>query len=165
MLTSTGALILLAPVLPIAIWAAMTDLKRMKIPNLSVLALAAVWPLLGWLAVDSWSTWFWGFGLMGIVLILGFLLYTTGTFGAGDAKYAAAMAPMFIGTSISRFLLIILVCMIGALILHRIARSTPFIRKMTPDWQSWEQRRYFPLGLALSAIVVFNLLAAIWPQV
>jgi prepilin peptidase CpaA len=36
---------------------------------------------------------------------------------------------------------------------------------MTPDWISWEQRRYFPFGLALSLIVVFYLVAAIWPQV
>lgn len=165
MITSTGALILLVPVLPIAIWAAGSDLKRMKIPNVAVLALAAVWPLLGWLAVDSWSSWFWGFALMGIVFVLGFLLYTTGTFGAGDAKYSAAMAPMFVGSSILRILLIILVCMIGALILHRLARSVPAVRKMTPDWQSWEQRLYFPFGLALSAIVVLYLVAAIWPQV
>lgn len=165
MISSTGALILLVPVLPITIWAAGSDLKRMKIPNLSVLALALVWPALGWLAVDTWASWAWGFALMGIVLVSGFLLYTTGTFGAGDAKFAAAMAPIFVGSSIARFLLILLVCMIGALILHRIARSIPAIRKMTPDWQSWEQRRYFPLGLALSAIVVLYLVLAIWPQV
>ena len=77
----------------------------------------------------------------------------------------AAMAPIFVGSSILRVLLVILICMIGALILHRIARSIPAIRKMTPDWQSWEQRRYFPFGLALSGIVVLYLVAAIWPQV
>lgn len=165
MITSTGALILLVPVLPITVWAAASDMKRMKIPNLSVLALALVWPALGWLAVATWASWAWGFALMAIILTLGFLLYTTGTFGAGDAKYAAAMAPIFVGTSIARFLTLVLVCMLGALILHRLARAMPAIRKLTPDWLSWEQRRYFPLGLALSALVVFYLVAAIWPQV
>jgi prepilin peptidase CpaA len=165
MITTTGAWILLAPVLPIAIWAAGSDLKRMKIPNKAVMALALVWPALGWLAVATWSAWFWGFALMVVVLFLGFALYTTGTFGAGDAKYAAAMAPIFVGTDIVRLLLIIFACMVGALVLHRVARSIPAIRAMTPDWESWTQKRYFPFGLALSGIVVFYLVAAIWPQV
>jgi prepilin peptidase CpaA len=164
MITPSGALILLVPVLPIAIWAAVSDLKRMKIPNKAVLALAAVWPLVGWLAVPTWTAWFWGFALMAIVLVAGYLLYATGTFGAGDAKYAAAMAPVFVGTGISWILLLIAACMVGALVTHRIMRAIPAVRAMTPDWHSWTQRRYFPLGFAMSGIVVFYLVAAIWPQ-
>jgi prepilin peptidase CpaA len=165
MITPTGALILLVPVLPIAIWAAASDLKRMKIPNRSVLAMAAVWPALGWLAVPTWTAWFWGFAIMAIVLVALYLLYTTGTFGAGDAKYAAAMSGIFVGTPIVFFLALLAASMIAALVLHRIARGIPAIRRMTPDWVSWEQKRYFPFGLALSMIVVFYLVAAIWPQV
>lgn len=165
MITSTGAMILLAPVLPIAVWAAGSDMKRMKIPNKAVLALAAVWPLLGWLAVTTWAAWFWGFALMAIVLVLGYLAYTTGTFGAGDAKYAAAMAPVFVGAHIGNLLMIIFICMIGALLLHRLAGKLPAVRAVTPDWESFTQRRYFPFGLALSGILVFYLVAAIWPQV
>lgn len=165
MITPTGALILLVPVLPIAIWVAINDMKRMKIPNKAVLALAAVWPLLGWLAVATWTAWFWGFALMAIVLVAGYLMYATGTFGAGDAKYAAAMAPVFVGTDIVWLLLLIAGCLIGALIVHRSMRSIGAVRRMTPDWKSWTERRYFPLGFALSGIVVFYLVAAIWPQV
>lgn len=165
MITPTGALILLVPVLPIAIWAALTDMKRMKIPNKSVLAMAAVWPALGWLAVPTWAAWFWGFAVMAIVLVALYLLYTTGTFGAGDAKYAASMSGIFVGSPIGFLLLLIASCMIGALILHRILRGIPAIRRATPDWESWEQRRYFPFGLALSLMVLVYLVAAIWPQV
>jgi prepilin peptidase CpaA len=165
MITPTGALILLVPVLPIAIWAAVSDMRRMKIPNRAVLAMAAVWPALGWLAVPTWAAWFWGFAIMAIVLVALYLLYTTGTFGAGDAKYAAAMSGIFVGTQVAPFLVLVFCAMIGALILHRAARSVPAIRRRTPDWISWEQRRYFPFGLALSGIVVFYLVAAIWPQV
>lgn len=164
MLEPTDAMILLVPVLPIAIWAAWSDLKLMKIPNISVLAMAAVWPLLGWLVVPTWALWFWGFALMAIVFVAGFLLYLTGTFGAGDAKYAAAMAGMFVGGRIAEILVLLVVCMIGSLVLHRIMRSLPFIRNATPDWVSWTRRRYFPFGLALSALVVIYLLAALWPQ-
>ena len=163
MLDPTDAMILLVPTLPIAIWAAFSDLKRMKIPNASVLAMAAIWPLLGWYLVPL-TAWFWGFALMAIVFGAGFLLYLTGTFGAGDAKFAAAMAGIFVGGDIGEILLIVFVCMVGALLLHRILRSLPFVRNATPDWESWTRRRYFPFGLALSSILVFYLLAAIWPQ-
>lgn len=163
MLDPTDAMILLVPALPIAIWAAFSDLKRMKIPNASVLAMAAIWPLLGWYLVPL-TAWFWGFALMAIVFGAGFLLYLTGTFGAGDAKFAAAMAGIFVGGDIGKILLIVFVCMVGALLLHRILRSLSFVRNATPDWESWTRRRYFPFGLALSSILVFYLLAAIWPQ-
>lgn len=163
MLEPTDAMILLVPVLPIAIWAAISDLKRMKIPNTSVLAMAAIWPLTGWFLVGM-SGWLWGMALMAIVFVAGFLLYLTGTFGAGDAKFSAAMAGIFVGGNIGEILLIIFICMIGALIVHRILRSLPFVRNATPDWESWTRRRYFPFGMALSAIAVFYLLAAIWPQ-
>ena len=163
MLEPTDAMILLVPVLPLAIWAAVSDLKRMKIPNNAVIAMAAVWPILGWFLVGL-SGWLWGLALMAIVFVAGFLLYLTGTFGAGDAKFAAAIAGFFVGGDIGEILLIIFICMVGSLILHRILRSLPVVRNATPDWESWTRRRYFPFGMALSAIVIFYLLAAIWPQ-
>lgn len=165
MLTQTGALILLVPVLPIAIWAAVSDMKRMKIPNKAVLALAALWPLLGWMAVATWTTWLWGFALMAIVLVVGYLLYSTGTFGAGDAKYAAAMAPIFVGADFGTMLLLIAAGLLGALAAHLVMRSIPAVRRLTPDWESWQQRRFFPLGFAMSGILVIYLVALVWPQV
>ncbi|HEY6919075.1 MAG TPA: prepilin peptidase [Tabrizicola sp.] len=163
MLDPSDAIILLIPVLPIAIWAAVSDLKRMKIPNTSVLAMAAIWPLIGWYLVPL-QPWLWGFAIMALVLVAGFLMYLTGTFGAGDAKFAAAMSGMFVGGNIGEILLIIFVSMVGSLFVHRLLRSLSFVRNATPGWESWTKRRYFPFGLALSCIVVFYLLAAIWPQ-
>lgn len=163
MLEPSDAIILLIPVLPIAIWAALSDLKRMKIPNTSVIAMAAIWPLIGWYLVP-WQPWLWGFAIMAIVFVAGFLMYLTGTFGAGDAKFAAAMSGMFVGGNIGEILLIIFVSMVGSLFVHRLLRSLSFVRNATPDWESWTKRRYFPFGLALSCIAVFYLLAAIWPQ-
>jgi len=164
MITPTGALILLVPVLPIAIWVAVNDMARMKIPNKAVLALLAVWPILGWLAVPSLTAWFWGFALAGIVLIVGFLLYSMGGFGAGDAKYAAAMAPIFVGANPLWVAVVVASCLVGALILHRVLKAVPAVRRATPDWESWSQRIFFPLGFALSGIVVFYLVAAAWPH-
>jgi prepilin peptidase CpaA len=165
MITSTGALILLVPVLPIAIWAAASDMKRMKIPNQSVLAMAAVWPLLGWLAVPTWGAWFWGLAIMAIVLVIGFLLWSTMQFGGGDAKFAAAISGIFVGADLVWLLALIAGCMLGSVLLHRLLQRIPAIPRAMPDWKSWQERRYFPFGLALSMIVVFYLVAAIWPQV
>ena len=78
--------------------------------------------------------------------------------------FAAAMAGLFVGGNIGEILLIIFVSMIGSLVIHRVLRSLPVVRNATPDWESWTKKRYFPFGLALSSIVVFYLLAAIWPQ-
>ena len=165
MITPSGALILLVPVLPIAIWVALSDMKQMKIPNRAVLALAAVWPALGWLAVPTWTAWAWGFALMAIVLVIGYLMWSTMKFGGGDAKYAAAMAGIFVGADIIWLLSVIAGCMLGSVVVHRLMRRIPAIRRATPDWKSWEERLFFPFGFALSGIVVFYLVAAVWPQV
>ncbi|OYW62278.1 MAG: hypothetical protein B7Z31_01365, partial [Rhodobacterales bacterium 12-65-15] len=55
-------------------------------------------------------------------------------------------------------------CLMGTLIVHRLMKAIPAIRRATPDWESWSQRLFFPLGFALSAIVVFYLAMAAWPQ-
>lgn len=164
MITSTGALILLIPALPIAIWATLTDLKRFKIPNKAVLAMAALWPLLGWMAVPTWTAWFWGFAILVIAFVIAYLAFVLFNFPGGDAKYAAAMSPMFVGGSITWILSLIAACMVGALVVHQIMGRIPAIRRMTPDWESWG-KRIFPFGLALSGILIFYLVAAIWPQV
>jgi prepilin peptidase CpaA len=164
MITPTGALILLVPVLPIAIWATVSDFKRLKIPNKAVLAMMAVWPLLGWLAVPTWTLWFWGFAIMAIAFVIGYLAFTFTGFPGGDAKYAAAMSPIFVGAPIVGLLMLIASCMLGGLLLHQLMGKVPAIRRRTADWESWG-KRLFPFGLALSLIVVFYLVAAIWPQV
>ena len=81
-----------------------------------------------------------------------------------NPKAHAEAYGIFVGGNIGEILLIIFVSMIGSLILHRILRSMSFVRSRTPDWESWTRKRFFPFGLALSCIVVFYLLAAIWPQ-
>ena len=75
--TVTQALWLLPFCLPIAIWVSYTDLKYMKIRNNACLAMIAVWAVLGWPAVGM-NYWLWGFAIMAIVLVLGFLVPLVG---------------------------------------------------------------------------------------
>jgi prepilin peptidase CpaA len=165
MITPTGALILLVCVLPIAIWAALNDLKTLKIPNKASLALAGVWLAVGWLAVPTWTAWFWGFGLLAIGFLLAYLAFALFNFPGGDSKYAAAMSPIFVGADILYVMLIFLVGMVAATLLHQVARKLPVVRRLTPGWKGLEHWRMIPFGLALSGILIFYLVAAIWPQV
>ncbi len=156
------ALFFLPFVLPIAIWVSWSDLSRMKIPNYAVLAMGALWPLLGWL-VFPMNLWLWGFAIMAIVLVAGFLGNMVGLFGAGDAKFAAAMAPVFTGGDPVFIALLYSVCSIAALITHRGLRAIPAVRAMAPDWKSWTHNK-FPMGTALAMMVVLYLLAAFLPN-
>ncbi len=156
------ALWLLPFCLPIAIWVSYTDLKYMKIRNNACLAMIAVWAVLGWPAVGM-NYWLWGFAIMAIVLVLGFLGNAVGMFGAGDAKFAAAMSGVFVGGDPVRIAVLYAVCSILALILQRIARNLPFVLRIAPDWVSWTSKK-FPMGLALAMMLIVYLIAAFLPK-
>lgn len=156
------ALVLLPFVIPVAIWVSWSDMKAMKIPNKAVVAMAAVWPLAGWLAVP-FNLWLWGFAIMAIVLALGFVGNMAGLFGAGDAKFAAAMSPVFVGGDPKFLMALYAACSIAALVAHRVMKRIPAFRRAAPDWKSWDSKK-FPMGLALAGMVTFYLLAAFLPK-
>ncbi|MFZ1469639.1 MAG: prepilin peptidase [Paracoccaceae bacterium] len=156
------ALVFLPFVLPIAIWVAWSDMARMKIPNKAVLAMAALWPLLGWI-VFPWQQWLMGFAIMAIVLLVTFIGNAAGLFGAGDAKFAAAMAPIFTAGDPMLIATLYALCSIGAFAVHRGLRQVPAVRRATPNWKSWTHNK-FPMGLALASMVTIYLLAAFLPQ-
>lgn len=158
-MTPLAALTFLPFVIPIAVWVAWSDMKFMKIPNKAVLALAAVFAVVGLLALPL-PVWGWGLALMGIVLVAGFVVATLGLVGAGDAKFAAAMAPFFVGADLRFVLALFAACLLGAFASHRGMKQVSAFRSATADWESWT-RRDFPMGLALSGTLIFYLLAAI----
>lgn len=150
-----AALLFLPAVLPVAIWVAWSDMKTMKIPNRAVLALVAVFALVGLVALPL-EAWAWRWAHLGVVLVLGFLMSTLRMIGAGDAKFAAAMAPFVALPDIGNFLFLFATTTLAAFVAHRLARRIPAIRRALPDWESWE-RRDFPMGLALAGALVFYL--------
>jgi prepilin peptidase CpaA len=154
--TLTAALVFLVAVTPVAVWAAASDLARMKIPNLSVLAMLAIWTLLGPLLLP-WQVWLWGYALAGMTLIVTFVLFALGPVGAGDAKFGAAMAPFFVGADVREVFLLLSACLLGAVVVHRLARAVPAVRRATPEWQSWTVPKDFPVGLALAGMVIIYL--------
>ena len=81
--------------------------------------------------------------------------------GAGDAKFAAAAAPL-IHVGDLRFLMAVFAAnLLAAFVAHRIAKHTP-LRRLAPEWHSWDSGARFPMGLALGGTLAIYLLMGIW---
>ena len=154
-LTAWEALWFLPFAIPICIWVAWSDLKFMKIRNTSVAALLLVFFVVGLIAVplDQYPI---RVLQIVVVLVIGFFANMIGVFGAGDAKFAAAMAAFIPYPDAMPFLILLSAVMIGALATHRLFRAMPGFRARTPDWASWESRE-FPMGFALGSSLLFYL--------
>jgi len=144
-------------VTPIAIWVAWNDMAYMKIPNKAVLALMLVFVIIGLIALPM-AEYSWRFLHFAVVLAVGFVMNAAGLMGAGDAKFAAAMAPFIALHDVAQFFYLFAPVVIAAFIIHRLVRRIPAVRARFPDWESWE-RRDFPMGLALGPALFFYLLA------
>ncbi|MEX0367828.1 MAG: prepilin peptidase [Ruegeria sp.] len=168
-----AALWFLPFVLPICFYVAFTDLREMKIKNQAVVALAVVYVVVGLVVFPPWNG-DWPSGMIGpfpvalpvyvwqlmhlfVVLLIGIILNAAGAVGAGDAKFSAAAAP-FIWTADFRLLLAVLMAtLLAAFAAHRIAKFTP-LRRIAPDWKSWDAGKAFPMGLTLGGCLAIYLI-------
>jgi len=153
--SATAAFWLLIFSTPVALFAAWSDLREMRIPNLSVIALILVYTVVGFLTLPL-HVWGWSWLHFAVVLVVGFALNLTGGFGAGDAKFAAAMAPFIAIGDLLLFLMLLCAVVLASFVAHRALGAIPAIRRATPHWASW-QRREFPFGLALGPALIFYL--------
>ena len=162
-LTPGAAITFLPFALFIGGWVAWSDMKLMKIPNKTMIALLAVWLGVGLAAVFLTGlplhSWLWGWAFAAITLVVGFVANALRLVGGGDAKFATAMAPFFVGADWRTVFVIAASCLIGAFIAHRIARSIRPIRvgRGTVDRPISD----FPMGLALAGTLIFHLLLTI----
>ena len=155
LISASSALWFLPFVLPICFYVAWSDMRSMRIPNHSVIALALVFVVVGLIALPL-ADYPWRLLQLVIVLLLGMVMNAAGLIGAGDAKFAAAAAP-FIQAGDLRLLIVILAAnILAAFVTHRIAKHTP-IRKLVPDWESWHRGWDFPMGLALGGTLALYL--------
>ena len=154
-LPATAALIFLPAALPVALWVAWSDMRAMRIPNAAVLVLAGIYAVLGLVALP-FTDWAWGWVHLGVVLVAGFFLNMVGALGAGDAKFAAAMAPFVALGDVALFLVLFAGVLLAAFATHRGVRAVPALRGLTPEWESW-RRKDFPMGLALGGVLLLYL--------
>lgn len=161
MLISATAALWFAPfVVPICLYICYTDMKGMRIPNHAVVALFAVFAVVGLIALP-FEAYLWRYLHLVVVLVAGIALNAGGAMGAGDAKFAAAAAPL-IHVGDLRFLMAVFAAnLLAAFVAHRIGKHTP-LRRLAPDWHSWDSGARFPMGLALGGTLAIYLLMGIW---
>ena len=159
-LTSSAAMWFLPFVLPICVWVAWNDLKFMKIPNKAVVALTVVFLVIGLLALPL-AEYPWRLLHIVVVLVIGFVLNVIGAIGAGDAKFAAAMAAFIPVPDLRLFMVLFAAVLLAAFLTHRLFRTVPALRAQGADWKSWSVRD-FPMGLALGGTLAFYLALGIF---
>ena len=155
-------------VTPIANWVVWSDLSSMKIPNKAVLALLAVFVLVGLVALP-FNDYLWRYSHFAVLIVAGFVVSSIGLMGAGDAKFLAAMGPFIAVPDIAIFAVILGTTSLAALILHTIIRYTPFLYRLFPTWKSLEPeteksfgKRKIPYGFGLAPSLVFYLLIGLF---
>jgi prepilin peptidase CpaA len=154
-ITSTAALAFLIPNVPLALWTIFTDLRSMRISNMTILAMIAAFIVIGPFVLQL-DAYLWRFAQFGVVLVIAILLNAIGGFGAGDGKYAAA-AALFIDREDAMFVLLLLgVSALMTVVLVEFARRTP-LHKLAPDWESWKSKRQYPMGLGLGVTMMIYL--------
>ncbi|WP_424969136.1 A24 family peptidase [Dinoroseobacter sp. S76] len=153
---ATGTIFFLLLVSPICVYVAWSDMKFMRIPNWTVLALLAVFALVGPFVLPL-TEYGWRWIHVLVILGIGFVVSALRLVGAGDAKFAAAMAPYVALHHATLVLVLFAAVLLAAFATHRAARRVPALRGLTPDWESWTRDRDFPMGLALSGTLLLYL--------
>ncbi len=160
-ITALSAYWFLPFALPISIWVAWNDMKFMKIPNKAVLSLMVVFLVIGLIALP-FGEYAWRLLHFVVILGIGFGLNMIRAIGAGDAKFAAAMAPFIALGDLRNLLFLLAAVILAAVITHRAFRRSEAVKKLTPDWESWT-RNDFPMGLALGgALTIYLILGALY---
>ena len=154
-LSSTAALWFFPFVLPICLWVAWNDMASMKIPNKAVIALVVVYLVVGLITLP-FDLYAWRLVHLVVVLLAGIAINAADLVGAGDAKFAAAAAPFIAIGDLQLLALILAANLLAGYTAHRIAKHTP-LRKLAPDWESWNRGKKFPMGLCLGGTLAIYL--------
>lgn len=132
----TAAFVLLVVSAPVSFWVAWSDLATMTIPNKAVIALIAVFSVIGVLVLP-FELYLWRWVQLIIVFLAGLIAWNVGLVGAGDAKYAAGMALFIDRADLPFFLYLFAGVLLAAFVTHRLAGDGP---ARYADW--------FPTGRA-----------------
>lgn len=131
---------------PVLLYAGLSDLRRMRIPNWTSLVAVAVFalaiPLLG-LAEAGWRALF-----AGAIFGIGLALWSLRLFGAGDVKLLSALVLLVPSAQIGLFWNLFAVCLLVGLALVTGLRAIPAMRQT--GWVSMRAERHFPMGISIA---------------
>lgn len=160
-LSATAALWFLPFILPICLFVAFDDMRSMKIRNVVVLYVLAVFVIIGPIALP-FDQYLRQLLHVPIVLVIGFILNAIRVMGAGDAKFITAASPYFVfetNVDVATVMVLFVAASLAGAITHRIAKHSP-VRRLTPDWESWKQGKRYPMGMTLGPMFGAYLLIA-----
>ena len=158
-LSAQIALWFLPFLVPLCLYVAYTDLASMRITNWTVLAMVAVFVVLGPFLMPL-PVFGWQMAQLGIVLVVCMILNAAGAMGAGDAKFLAAAAPYVALGDVRLLMALFAAVLLASYAAHRIAKHSP-LRRMAPNWDSWSQdAKKFPMGFALGPTLAIYLVLA-----
>lgn len=143
-------------VLPLCFAAAYTDLSTMRIPNWINDILGAVYVILGLFIMPTWADYGWQLLHLPIGVAIGFLFFSAGVMGGGDAKFIGAAAPLVVLADLPALIMIYAANLLAAFATHRLAKHTPLSR-LAPQWQSWSVGKNFPMGFCLGGTLAIYL--------
>ena len=143
-------------VLPLCYAAALTDLRGMRIPNWINDCLGLVYIIVGVFVMPTWADYGRQLLHLPVGIALGFLFYSAGMIGAGDAKFAGAAAPLVALSDLPALMMIFSANLLAGFVTHRLVKHTP-LRRLAPDWLSWNVGSKFPMGLCLGATLAIYL--------
>ena len=153
MFDTTAVWLAFAGMVPLMLAVIVSDLKRMKIPNMVVLGVILLFLVTGiWgLPLDVFA---WRIAHGMIALVLGFLLFSVagGSVGAGDLKLIAALTPFIPGSALSTVLFLFAVAGLSLLVVHQLVRLAT--RRRATGWKAFDQAVYLPAGVALGVTMI-----------
>lgn len=154
-ISATAALWFFPFVLPVCLYVAFTDMAQMRITNQAVIALALIFVSVG-IFVLPFDVYLWRLVSLVVVLVVGIVLNAAGAMGAGDAKFCAAAAPFIAIGDLRLLMALFAATLLAAAVTHRGAKLIG-LNRLAPHWDSWDQVKKFPMGLALGATLAIYL--------
>lgn len=152
----SAPLILFLTALPFCLWAALTDLRHMKIYNKTNLGLFLAFVVVGALIfpLDIYAL---RIAQGALMLVIGFLLNHFGYMGGGDSKFIGAMAPYIAMQDATKFLMLLAAMALVTVVLHRGIGAIAPLQPHLVGWKSWQVSKKFPYGLTLSSALMIYL--------
>ncbi len=132
------------------------DFKFLRIPNWSVLAVFAVFLVVGpWgLPIDVFL-WRLLYAVVVLVLVYGLYSVAAPIVGAGDLKLISALVPFVADARLGGFLLIYALVAIISLFAFWVARRA--LRGRETEWEALNQGKFIPVGVLLGLSMVIHL--------
>ena len=155
------ALVLLLIAAPFSVYAALSDLRSMKIYNKTNLGL-----FIGFVVAGVFLFPMEQYGLRlsqaAVMFVAGMIMTSFGMMGGGDSKFIAAMAPYIAFQDALGFLFLLSVLSLVTVAVHRGIGAIKPLQPSLAGWRSWSaERRKFPFGVTLgTSLVVYLALKA-----